>query len=80
HHILLDGWSLPILLREIFAGYYGQRLPGAGSYRAFLTWLAERDLDAARRAWGEVLSGFDTPTLVAQEGRLGQGRRGFEKS
>ncbi|WP_459977367.1 condensation domain-containing protein, partial [Mycobacterium avium] len=46
HHILLDGWSLPILLREIFAGYYGQRLPAAGSYRAFLTWLAERDLDA----------------------------------
>nr|WP_241156386.1 non-ribosomal peptide synthetase [Mycobacterium avium] len=80
HHILLDGWSLPILLREIFAGYYGQRLPAAGSYRAFLTWLAERDLDAARRAWGEVLSGFDTPTLVAPEGRLGQGRRGFEKS
>ncbi|WP_459963872.1 non-ribosomal peptide synthetase, partial [Mycobacterium avium] len=59
---------------------YGQRLPAAGSYRAFLTWLAERDLDAARRAWGEVLSGFDTPTLVAPEGRLGQGRRGFEKS
>ena len=25
HHIVLDGWSLPILLREIFAGYYGQR-------------------------------------------------------
>ncbi len=27
HHIVLDGWSMPILLREIFAGYYGQRLP-----------------------------------------------------
>uniref|UniRef100_UPI0026173CA6 non-ribosomal peptide synthetase n=1 Tax=Mycobacterium sp. TaxID=1785 RepID=UPI0026173CA6 len=80
HHILLDGWSLPILLREIFAGYYGQRLPAAGSYRAFLTWLADRDLDAAREAWGELLSGFETPTLVAAEDRLGQGPRGFEKS
>ena len=30
HHIVLDGWSLPILLGEIFAGYYGQRLPAAG--------------------------------------------------
>ncbi len=29
HHIVLDGWSLPILLQEIFAGYYGQRLPAA---------------------------------------------------
>ena len=31
HHIVLDGWSMPILLREIFASYYGQRLPAAGS-------------------------------------------------
>ena len=31
HHIVLDGWSLPILLREIFASYYGQRLPAAGA-------------------------------------------------
>ena len=30
HHIVMDGWSLPILLREIFASYYGQRLPAAG--------------------------------------------------
>ncbi|WP_142390049.1 non-ribosomal peptide synthetase, partial [Mycobacterium sp. shizuoka-1] len=25
HHIVLDGWSLPILLGEVFAIYYGQR-------------------------------------------------------
>ena len=31
HHIVLDGWSLPILLGEIFASYHGQRLPAAGS-------------------------------------------------
>ena len=30
HHIVLDGWSMPILLQEIFASYYGQRLPAAG--------------------------------------------------
>ena len=76
HHIVLDGWSLPILLREIFASYYGQRLAAAGSYRSFVTWLAGRDLDAARAAWREVLAGFDTPTLVGPPGRLGQGRRG----
>ena len=22
HHIVLDGWSMPILLAEIFAGYH----------------------------------------------------------
>ena len=78
HHIVVDGWSLPILLREIFAGYYGQRLPAAGSYRRFVTWLAGRDLDAAHAAWREVLAGFDTPTLVGPPGRLGLGRRGVD--
>ena len=80
HHILVDGWSLPILLREIFASYYGQRLPATVSYRTFLTWLADRDLDAARAAWREALAGFDTPTLVGPQDRLGQGRRGFASS
>ncbi|MCV7308133.1 non-ribosomal peptide synthetase [Mycobacteroides immunogenum] len=77
HHILLDGWSLPIVLREIFASYYGQRLAAPGSYRAFLTWLADRDLDAARAAWSTVLSGLETPTLVGPKDRLAQGRREF---
>ena len=67
---------LPILLREIFAGYYGQRLPAATSYRRFVTWLADRDLEAARAAWREVFAGFDTPTLVGPPDRVGLGRRG----
>ena len=29
HHIVLDGWSLPILMQEIFASYQGQQLPAA---------------------------------------------------
>ena len=43
HHIVLDGWSLPILLQEMFASYYGQWLPAAVPYRRFITWLAGRD-------------------------------------
>ncbi|SLK53279.1 D-alanine--poly(phosphoribitol) ligase, subunit 1 [Mycobacteroides abscessus subsp. abscessus] len=77
HHIVLDGWSLPILLREVFASYYGQRLPVASSYRRFVTWLIERDVDGARRAWCEVLKDFDRPALVAPKGRL-PGRRATE--
>ena len=65
HHIVIDGWSLPVLLQEIFASYFGQRLPAAAPYRNFVSWLAAQDRDAARAAWREVLDGFDTPTLVA---------------
>ena len=76
HHTVLDGWSLPILLQEIFASYHGQRLPAAAPYRSFISWLADRDLDAAHAAWREVLAGFDTPTLVGPPQKSGLGRRG----
>ncbi|MGH3580820.1 MAG: condensation domain-containing protein, partial [Mycobacterium sp.] len=65
HHIVLDGWSMPILLGEIFAGYHGHRLPATTPYRHYVTWLAARDRDAARMAWGELFVGFDAPTIVA---------------
>ena len=78
HHIVVDGWSLPVLLGEIFAGYYGQRLPAAVPYRRFVTWLAERDLAGAHAAWREVLAGFDTPTLVGPPDRVGLGARATE--
>ncbi|HTQ18174.1 amino acid adenylation domain-containing protein, partial [Mycobacterium sp.] len=78
HHIVLDGWSLPILLQELFAGYQAKRLPAAPPYRSFIGWLAERDLDAARAAWRDVFAGFDTPTLVGPPDRLEPGLRGVE--
>ncbi len=62
-------------------GKYSPAITGSGCpqpvpYRRFVAWLAGRDLDAARAAWGGVLSGFETPTLVGPPGRLGLGRRG----
>jgi glycopeptidolipid biosynthesis protein len=79
HHIVLDGWSKPILLQEIFASYFGARLPAPVSYRRFVTWLARQDRDAAQAAWRKALAGFDTPTLVGPPGRLALGRRGVEE-
>ncbi|ULN48154.1 amino acid adenylation domain-containing protein [Mycolicibacterium goodii] len=76
HHIVIDGWSLPVLLQEIFATYFGQSLPSAAPYRNFVTWLTAQDPDAARAAWGSVLEGFETPTLVAPPAQAGP--RGVE--
>ncbi|OHT87963.1 non-ribosomal peptide synthetase [Mycobacteroides saopaulense] len=78
HHSVLDGWSLPILLQEIFASYGGHSLPPAVPYRRFVMWLAERDHDAAREAWRDVLDGFETPTLVGPPHKMGSGRRGTQ--
>ena len=68
---------LPILLRrDLRQLITGSGYPRPTSYRRFVTWLADRDLEAAHAAWREVLAGFDTPTLVGPPGRLELGRRG----
>ncbi len=76
HHIVMDGWSLPVLLQEIFACYYGSKLPAVLPFRSFVSWLANRDVAAARLAWRTALDGFDTPTLVGPAGRIELGPRG----
>ncbi|MCV6966074.1 AMP-binding protein, partial [Mycobacterium intermedium] len=80
HHIVLDGWSLPILLGEVFASYHGQVLAPAVPYRRFISWLSGRDDATARATWGALLAGFDLPTLVGPPDRVGSGRRGVEWS
>ncbi len=75
HHAVVDGWSVPILLQEILACYRGAALPAPVPYRRFLSWLAERDVDTARATWRNMLSGFDTPTLLAAPVRSGPAER-----
>ncbi|MGW2327495.1 amino acid adenylation domain-containing protein [Streptomyces sp. NPDC001700] len=67
HHILLDGWSWPIAVRELFTLYAGETPPAATPYRAYLDWLATRDAEADEAAWRGVLTGLDGPTLVGGE-------------
>jgi len=78
HHIVLDGWSKPVLLQEIFANYFGARLPAAVPYRNFVTWLANQDRGAAQAAWRHVFAGFEAPTLVGPPGRLALGPRAVQ--
>ena len=69
HHLLMDGWSGPLLGRDLFALYAARgdasRLPRVRPYRNYLAWLAARDQDAARAAWRATLSDMDGATLVA---------------
>ncbi|MFG3319034.1 amino acid adenylation domain-containing protein [Streptomyces sp. NPDC048171] len=71
HHILLDGWSMPILLRELMTLYtvHGDAtaLPRVRPYRDYLGWLGGRDRDAAQEAWTDAFAGFDTPSIVAPD-------------
>ncbi|MFE4944770.1 amino acid adenylation domain-containing protein [Streptomyces sp. NPDC056641] len=71
HHLLLDGWSMPILITELFSLYAGRTLPPATPYRDFLDWLATRDSRADEAAWRALLSSVDGPTLVGGAGQRG---------
>ncbi|WP_222844282.1 non-ribosomal peptide synthetase [Aldersonia kunmingensis] len=68
HHILLDGWSMPLVMRDLLVLYaVGGNLsvlPRVGEYRAFLGWLAERDRAASQERWATALDGVEGPTLL----------------
>jgi len=68
HHLLLDGWSVPILLKEVFALYEAFRcdqelyLQQSRPYRDYIVWLKRQDLAAAEAFWRRMLQGVTAPT------------------
>ena len=68
HHLLVDGWSVPILLGEVFAYYEALRrgeelnLEPSRSYRDYISWLHRQDLAKAETFWREYLKGLTAPT------------------
>nr|WP_280471379.1 non-ribosomal peptide synthase/polyketide synthase [Nocardia cyriacigeorgica] len=73
HHILLDGWSMPLLMRDLLVLYAVRgdqtALPRVASYRNFLGWLAGRDREESLRAWARALDGLGEPTQLAPQPR-----------
>ena len=69
HHILMDGWSMPILVQELLQLYAhegdARSLPRVTPYRDYLAWIATQDRAAAAAAWREALAGLEEATLVA---------------
>ncbi|MEV0293120.1 amino acid adenylation domain-containing protein [Nocardia sp. NPDC050710] len=68
HHILVDGWSMPLLMKDLLALYATRGdasvLPRVRPYRDYLAWLAEQDPEVALRTWTEALTGAE-PTPLA---------------
>lgn len=68
HHLLLDGWSMPLLHKDILLLYnaycQGQKLdlPRPRPYREYIAWLQQQDSGTAETFWGDALKGFRAPT------------------
>ncbi|HLM56822.1 MAG TPA: amino acid adenylation domain-containing protein [Pyrinomonadaceae bacterium] len=68
HHILLDGWSTPLLLKEIFLFYHAHlegrelNLESPRPFRDYISWLRRQDVSQTESFWRETLKGFTAPT------------------
>jgi amino acid adenylation domain-containing protein/non-ribosomal peptide synthase protein (TIGR01720 family) len=85
HHLLLDGWSVPLVFKELFAIYHalrsGSGLPEAAShtYRDYIAWLRSRETSQMEAYWRRSLKGITSPTRLpassASHGGLAYGRQ-----
>ncbi|MGC5568968.1 condensation domain-containing protein, partial [Streptomyces sp. FR-108] len=82
HHLLLDGWSVPLVLGEVLEAYHAFRVGGRpgvvvrAPFRDFVGWVVGQDVGEARGYWGGRLAGFVEPTVLGVErvtGEVGSG-------
>jgi amino acid adenylation domain-containing protein len=73
HHLLLDGWSLPLVFQDllnfyqaIFQGETFRDQPTV-TYRNYIAWLQKQDQKQAEKFWKQKLQGFTAPTHLTVE-------------
>nr|WP_232666957.1 non-ribosomal peptide synthetase [Pseudonocardia sp. TRM90224] len=68
HHLVADGWSLPVLFDDLLALVEARRsgrdLAPVPSYREYLRWLSGQDTGRTRAAWRQALDGVGEPTML----------------
>ncbi len=75
HHLLADGWSGAILLRDLQAFYRhagAAALPAPPDFRAYLAYRREPDRAAAESAWQNYLQGFKFSEPLPESGAMHQ--------
>ncbi|MCY9561644.1 amino acid adenylation domain-containing protein, partial [Paenibacillus apiarius] len=79
HHLLMDGWCLPLVMEEVLGIYNALRageeapLRSVRSYRDYIRWLSEQDANSARSYWKEQLDGSEALAGLPKRQRQAQG-------
>jgi amino acid adenylation domain-containing protein/non-ribosomal peptide synthase protein (TIGR01720 family) len=74
HHLLLDGWSATLLIKEVLSFYESfdkgkdLQLERSRPYRDYIEWLGQQDLSGAEAFWKRFLKGFTSSTPLGQLG------------
>ena len=64
HHILLDGWSAPLVVRDMLAEYAGVRRPAGMSFANYVAWWQQQDPELGKAFWAPRLGGgLDRPKI-----------------
>ena len=72
-HLLLDGWSLPLLLKDVFAFYEAfsrgedLHLRQSPPFKDYIGWLQRQDLCEAEEFWRKAFDGFTAPRNMKSE-------------
>ena len=86
HHILLDGWSVHLVLQEVIAFYQAYsrnqepRLERPYQFRDYIVWLNRQELSGAAKYWRETLKGFTVQTPLPGDRRTERGDGGAPSS
>ncbi|MEH2027051.1 non-ribosomal peptide synthase/polyketide synthase [Nostoc sp.] len=86
HHLLLDGWSSPLVFKDLLEFYQAisqgkslSNVPTLG-YRNYIAWLQQQNRDLAAEFWRQKLQGFTTPTpLTVDKPLSGEQRSGYSE-
>ncbi|NBC43821.1 amino acid adenylation domain-containing protein, partial [Corallococcus exiguus] len=85
HHLLLDGWSLGLVLDELFATYESlvtgaqARSSARSAYREYIAWLGKQDTKTAEAYWREALKGVSASTRLPLEARGSKSIKGQQE-
>ncbi|AVZ29691.1 non-ribosomal peptide synthetase [Nodularia spumigena] len=64
HHLILDGWSSALVIKQVWQNYYNSPFyyPNSRPYIDYISWLQQQDKIAAKQFWQKQLQGFTTPS------------------
>ncbi|SDX09030.1 Condensation domain-containing protein [Marininema mesophilum] len=86
HHILLDGWSVSLVFKELFTIYLSMMkgeawdLPKSPPYKKYIQWIKKQDKLKAEQYWKEELQGFTAPTPYTLERQNRSADKGYGES
>ncbi|MGL5152249.1 MAG: non-ribosomal peptide synthetase, partial [Clostridium sp.] len=79
HHIIMDGWCIGLLLKDIVSIYEklisNKRVENVQGYNygQYIKWLQKQDLNTALDSWKEYLKDFDKASILIENANKNDG-------